>query len=140
MLIKEKHIPMANLGLLNPGDVIADVAGRIPHPMNLGVHAQAWRFYKVHPPKGDPHPERTRPEYCTYDQTHEDYVYTKAWVDKLARDLADPAEYTRHGTYSATESSRVKTNRCYCEGPRVDSAADLRRPVTAEQVVPSNLP
>jgi hypothetical protein len=28
-----------------------------------------------------------------YDQTHEDYVYTKAWVDKLARDLADPAEF-----------------------------------------------
>jgi hypothetical protein len=49
----------------------------------------------VRPPKGDLHPEHTRPEYCIYDQAHEDYVYTKAWVDKLARDLADPGEYER---------------------------------------------
>lgn len=95
VLIREKHIPIANLGLFKPGEVVQELGTRIPHPVNLHVHTCAWRHYKVRPPKGDAHPEHTRPEYCIYDQTHEDYVYTKAWVDKLARDLADAAEYER---------------------------------------------
>ncbi len=95
VLIKEKHIPISNLGFLKPGEVVAEVAARIPHAINLGVHTQAWRHYAVRPPRRDQHPERTRPEYCVYDETHEDYVYTKAWVEKLVRDLSDPAEYQR---------------------------------------------
>ncbi|MEW6323378.1 MAG: DUF3644 domain-containing protein [Acidobacteriota bacterium] len=95
VLIKEKHIPIANLGLLKPSEVVDEVAGRIPYQMNLAVHTRAWHHYGVRPAAGAPHPERTRSEYCLYDATHEDYVYTKAWVEKLVRDLADPAEYQR---------------------------------------------
>lgn len=95
VLIRDKHIPISNVGLMKPGEVVAEVTPRIPHPMNLGVHTQAWRHYGVRPPHRDAHPERTRPEYCIYDETHEDYVYTKAWIEKLVRDLADPAEYQR---------------------------------------------
>ena len=32
-------------------------------------------------------------EYCIYDETHEDYIYTRAWVEKLATALGNPAEY-----------------------------------------------
>jgi hypothetical protein len=42
----------------------------------------------------DGEPDAVNPALM-YDTTHEDYVYTKAWVEKLARDLADPAEYER---------------------------------------------
>jgi len=93
VLIREKHIPIANLGLFKPSEVVQRLQGRIPHPVNMTVHTCAWRYYKVRPPGGDPHPERTTPEYCLYDQTHEDYVYTQAWVDKLARELVDEAQY-----------------------------------------------
>lgn len=93
VLIREKHIPIANFGLFKPGEVVEKLQGRIPHPVNMSVHTYAWRYFKVRPPGGNPHPERTIPEYCLYDQTHEDYVYTQAWVDKLARDLADLAQY-----------------------------------------------
>lgn len=41
----------------------------------------------MRPKSGDPHPERTRPEYCVYDDVHEDYVYTNAWIEMLAREL-----------------------------------------------------
>lgn len=95
VLIKEKHIPIANLGFYKPGEVVAELKGRVSQKVNLQVHTRAWRYYKVRPQKGDLHPEHTRPEYCVYDQTHEDYVYTKAWIDKLARDLNDPDEYAR---------------------------------------------
>jgi hypothetical protein len=93
VLIREKHIPIANLGLLKPSQVVAEVSSRIPYTINLGVHTQAWRHYNVRPPRGDAYPERTRAEYCVYDDTHEDYVYTKAWVEKLVHDLADTTEY-----------------------------------------------
>lgn len=95
VLIREKQIPIVNLGLYKPGEVVKELRTRIPHQVNPHVHLCAWRHYKVRPPGGDEHPQHTRPEYCVYDQTHEDYIYTKAWVDKLARDLADPEEYAR---------------------------------------------
>jgi len=95
VLIREKHIPIANLGRFKPGEVVEQLRGRIPHPVNLHVHTCAWRHYAVRPQGANAHPERTTPEYCLYDETHEDYVYTQAWVDKLIRELADPAEYGR---------------------------------------------
>ena len=95
VLIREKHIPIANLGLFKPSEVVRQLQGRIPHAVNMAVHTSAWRHYRVRPQGSDPHPERTIPEYCLYDQTHEDYVYTQAWVDKLARDLVDLAQYNR---------------------------------------------
>jgi hypothetical protein len=107
VLIKEKHIPIANLGFYKPGEVVAELKNLLPYDVNLQVHTRAWRRYQARPPKGDPHPESTRTEYCIYDQTHEDYVYTKAWVEKLARDLADPREYER--VVGHAPSGRVAT-------------------------------
>ena len=59
------------------------------------MHTRAWKYYKVRPAKADPHPERTIPEYCVYDDVHEDYVYTPTWVEKLARDLSDGDEFEK---------------------------------------------
>ncbi len=30
-----------------------------------------------------------------YDKAHNDYLYTHAWVDFLARELADPVKYSQ---------------------------------------------
>ncbi len=95
VLIKERRIPIANLDMFKPGEVVEELRGRLPHAVDLHVHTCAWRHYQVRPAKGDAHPERTRSEYCVYDTTHEDYVYTRAWVEKLARELANPAAYER---------------------------------------------
>jgi hypothetical protein len=101
VLIKEKHVPIANLGLFKPSEVVREVRKLTTVSVDLHVHTCAWRHYKVRPAKGDPHPERTRSEYCVYDETHEDYVYTKAWIEKLAASLTDTAERDRvlgHGS------------------------------------------
>jgi hypothetical protein len=75
VLIKEKHIPIATLTTSSQGDVVEQVRKRLPSlPFVMDVHTRAWRYYKVRPPRGDANPDRTRPEYCIYDQTHEDYV------------------------------------------------------------------
>ena len=95
VLIREKHIPIANLGLFKPGEVVREVKKMINVPVDLHVHMRAWKHYKIRPRKGDPNPERTRSEYCVYDDTHEDYVYTRSWIDKLAKELGDADEYER---------------------------------------------
>jgi hypothetical protein len=95
VLIKEKHVPIANLDLFKPSEVVREVRKLTTAPVDLHVHTCAWRHYKVRPPTGDPHPERTRSEYCIHDQTHGDYVYTRAWIEKLAVSLADAADYER---------------------------------------------
>jgi len=95
VLIREKTIPISNLGMFKPGEVVREIAAHLPWMVNMATHIRAWRHYSVRPPQGDAHPERTRSEYCVYDEVHRDYVYTRAWVDKLAHDLADAAEYER---------------------------------------------
>lgn len=90
VLIREKHIPIANLGFFKPGEVVNEISPEIPYRVSIWTHTQAWKHYAVRPPSGARHPERTIPEYCVYDQVHDDYVYTPAWVAKLVRDLTDP--------------------------------------------------
>lgn len=95
VLIKEKRMPIANLGFSKPGEVVAKVTERLPYRFNIWTHTRAWKYYKVRPSARDTNPQNTIPEYCVYDDVHEDYAYTDAWIDKLMRDLADPAEYQK---------------------------------------------
>jgi hypothetical protein len=90
VLIKEKHIPIANLGLYKPSEVVEELNKRLQTPISVHVHTCAWRHFGVRPPSGDPHAERTRSEYCIHDHVHGDYVYTKSWIEMLSRELAKP--------------------------------------------------
>lgn len=93
VLIKEKHIPIANLGLYKPGEVVAELEKRLSMRINMANHTDAWRYFGVRPRLRDPHPERTRSEYCIYDEVHEDYVYTIAWVEMLAREFSNAGRF-----------------------------------------------
>lgn len=95
VLIREKHIPIANLGRFKAGEIVEEIRKRLPYRINMSTHTRAWKYYGVRPHGTDPRPEQTRSEYCAYDEVHEDYVYTHAWIEKLARDLADPQEFER---------------------------------------------
>lgn len=89
VLIKEKHIPIVNLNMHKPSEVVKIVQEKIPFQFTVNSHTMVWQKLKVRPRHGDAHPERTRGEFCVYDRIHKDYLYTDAWVDKLARDLND---------------------------------------------------
>ena len=93
VLIKEKHIPIANLGLHKPGQVVAAVNANLPHRFTTNAHSRAWRHYKVRPSGGAVKPDETLSQYCVYDKAHNDYLYTDAWVAKLAAEMADPAHF-----------------------------------------------
>ena len=95
VLIREKHIPIANLDLFKPGSVLREVEGRVPFRVNMSTHTAAWKYFKVRPSGGDSHPERTRSEYCVYDSEHKDYLYRRAWVEKLVRELSEANRFKK---------------------------------------------
>jgi hypothetical protein len=110
VLIKEKHIPIANLGLYKPGEVVSELEKRLSLHINMADHTDAWRYFGVRPPQRDPHPDRTRSEYCFYDDVHEDYVYTNAWVEMLVKEFSDAARFEEiTGHAPRTKASNLTT-------------------------------
>ncbi len=93
VLIKEKHIPIANMDLHRPTEVVSALAARLSHKIDMHVHTKAWQHFNVRPPSGAAKPEATDPAYCVYDPVHKDYLYTNAWIAKLEKALATPASY-----------------------------------------------
>ena len=95
VLIKEKHIPIANLDLHKPSEVVAKVGSALLHRFTMSNHTAAWHHYGVRPDSGAARPETTMSQYCVYDVVHADYVYTTAWIDKLAHDLKSAENFQR---------------------------------------------
>ena len=87
-LIKNKRIPVSNDDKMRAGIVVNKVNDKVDFDFKIYHHTCCWRYYKVRPKKGNRNPECTDTRYCSYDQVHEDYVYTKAWVNKLIKDLS----------------------------------------------------
>ena len=93
VLIRDKHIPIANLDLYKPGDVVERVADELPYEFNQHHHTCAWRHFKVRPAGNAAKKDKTDPKYCIYDSAHGDYLFTEAWIGKLIRELADPTRF-----------------------------------------------
>ncbi|MCT7294313.1 DUF3644 domain-containing protein [Rhodococcus pyridinivorans] len=92
-IIREKQIPVADLGTLRPGQVVERVAAELSQPFTTHHHTQAWRYFGVRPPVGADDPTKTKADFCRYNQTFERYVYTESWVSYLIRKLSDPETY-----------------------------------------------
>jgi hypothetical protein len=92
-LIKEKQVPVANLGLLKASEVVRRVRESTGKHFTNYQHVQSWRFFHVRPTRGEPNPANCDSRYCFYDAAHGDYLYTDAWVEHLVRELATDARY-----------------------------------------------
>lgn len=87
-LIKNKNISVSNYNKLKAGEVVNSIKRGLDIDFSIYRHTLCWKHYKVRPPKGDRNPEITDNRYCVYDNAHKDYLYTKAWVEKLREDLS----------------------------------------------------
>lgn len=108
-LVKYKHIPVANVDTLRPGDVVPRVqqalgnpkvtrAGKEADRLNIAWHTRCWQHFKVRPPSKSPNPEKTDTKYCIYDKRHNDYGYTEEWVKFLIQTFDD--ETAHKGLFS----------------------------------------
>lgn len=92
VLIKEKHVPVANLHLLRPKQVVQEVSDKRPSlRFTMGMHTESWKQLKVRPGSRSKTPEKTDSRYCVYDPAHRDYLYTQAWVNFLVKELDNAA-------------------------------------------------
>lgn len=93
-IIKEKQIPVVDLGNLLPGQVVEQVAEALEWPFTMHTHTQCWRHFRVRPGSGASDPADTRADFCRWNVAFQQYVYTQAWVRFLIRKLGDRATYT----------------------------------------------
>lgn len=93
VLIREKKIPIANLDLLKPSQVVLKVNENSTYKITLNSHADAWRFFGVRPRTGAKNPHACKADFCIYDEAHRDYLYTQAWVEKCSEAFSDPVRF-----------------------------------------------
>lgn len=96
--------PVSNKGKLKPKDVTILVqeglgnltvtrCGKELNKFNVDTHMRCWKRYQVRPDGKSEFPENVISKYCTYDDTHKDYLYTQEWVDFLIEKLSNEEEY-----------------------------------------------
>lgn len=96
VIVREQQRPVANYGRMKPGEAAKQVEEGVPYVFKLQPHfLAAYRTLSVRPLGKDPHPERTREQFCIYDSVHRDYTYTPAYVAYLRRKLATAEEFRR---------------------------------------------
>ncbi|MGH7869945.1 MAG: DUF3644 domain-containing protein [Candidatus Dormibacteraceae bacterium] len=88
VILREKARPVVNLDHLRPTAVCQQVEAEIPFRFRASAEfPQAWKSLGVRPPssaKGKAR-QKTDERYCMYDEAHDDYVYTNAFVRKLIK-------------------------------------------------------
>jgi hypothetical protein len=95
-IVRDKLVGVENKDRRRPGAVAKLVSEALGVKFTPSTHhVAAWRSYEVRPSKDASRPELTNGRYCVWDEPHEDYVYTDAWVKKLIRELADPEVFER---------------------------------------------
>jgi hypothetical protein len=87
VIVREQKRDVSNRGWLKPKEVVAAVASQVPFRFTMAHFVKAWKAESVRPQSGAPHPERTKEQYCRYDEPHRDYTYSPAYVDHLVRHL-----------------------------------------------------
>jgi hypothetical protein len=88
-IIRDKFVPVEDLGNLRPNDVVRQVNKRVPTEFTMHAHTQAWHFYQVRPASKSSDPARTKSDFCRYNEVFQQYTYTPAWVDYLVRKFSD---------------------------------------------------
>jgi hypothetical protein len=87
VIVREQKRDVSNRGWFKPKEVVTAVASQIPFRFTMSHFIKAWKVEFVRPPKNSPHPERTKEQYCRYDEPHRDYTYSPAYVEHLVRHL-----------------------------------------------------
>ena len=57
-IIREKQVPVADLGALRPAQVVEKVAKASQKPFNMHLHSQAWKYFSCAAADGSDEPER----------------------------------------------------------------------------------
>ena len=93
VVTKRRITPVASADLLTPTEIVNRVGEHLPYRFTMDTHTRCWKHYAVRPAGSSDHPEATDDRYCRWDRLAKGYGYTKAWVEKLVRNLSDEHTY-----------------------------------------------
>ncbi|MEK7253827.1 MAG: DUF3644 domain-containing protein [Bacteroidota bacterium] len=104
-MVKFKEVGVTNADKFKSGDVVKLVQEALGNPMvarqnkqinkfNSDTHTRCWKKYAARPSNKSQAPEQTDTRYCVYDKAHNDYLYTKAWIDLLIVKMKVDEEYS----------------------------------------------
>lgn len=83
-LIKDRRteVEAVNVDRLKPSKVCEEVNRHIEERISASYHHRLlWQLFAIRPKSDSDDPFATNTDYCHYDDTHEDYVYQRRWVD-----------------------------------------------------------
>lgn len=100
-IIRDRQVPVSDLGALLPTQVAEQVAAAIGQPFAVHHHTQAWRYFEVRPPTGASDPSKTQTDFCRWIPAFKQYVFTEGWVKFLIRKLGDEETYRKVMAWSA---------------------------------------
>jgi hypothetical protein len=85
VVVRERIRDVANADKMKPTEASRRIQDRIPFKFSVHSHfPRAWKRLSARPSGKTDHPERTNADFCVYDRPHDDYLYTEAFVDKVA--------------------------------------------------------
>lgn len=93
VIVREQVRDVASADLLRPSEVVEAVQARIPFKFNMSHFVTGWKETGCRPAHASSNPERTTTRYCVYDKPHGDYLYKRAFVDKLAREASTETKF-----------------------------------------------
>lgn len=95
VIVRQQTRRVSGAGLVKPAAAAHLIQERIPFRFETNHVVYAWKKLGCRPPSNSKTPERTDEKYCIYDEPHRDYLYTPAFLDKIARET-DTAEKFEH--------------------------------------------
>lgn len=93
VITKLKHVEVASMDKLLPKQVAKLVQDQVPFRFNLNHHTEMWKRLKVRPERGAKDPHLTDSRYCVYDEPFRSYVYSKAWVSRIVKEIGTVEKY-----------------------------------------------
>lgn len=88
-IVKDKVIRVegANTERYRPSIIVKKVKKMGIDWFSINKHTTLWKGFKVRPESNAEDKFDTNTTYCYYDQAHDDYLYTDAWVDFICKIL-----------------------------------------------------
>ncbi len=126
VITKIKQVDVSSKDKMLPGGVVARVNDRVLYKFTLDHHVRLWKHFKVRPLSTAGDRTVTDPRYCVWDEPHQGYIYTPAWVEKITKEVGTIEKATAFfGKAPATKVINLDDVRDR-KASRDDDASELR--------------
>ncbi|WP_166028504.1 DUF3644 domain-containing protein [Streptomyces chilikensis] len=94
VITRDRHVEVADKDRMRPSQVAACVESQLPFRFSVSPeHTEMWKRLRARPEGDAEDPYATDAKYCTYSEPFKQYVYTRAWVQRILREIGSVEKY-----------------------------------------------